>query len=534
MQNTIKELGYMLDSSRGAVARVETVKRLIDILSKWGYTYLMLYTEDTYSIKDEPYFGYMRGRYSEEEIKEIDAYSRSKGMELRPCIETLAHLGRLQANDNFFKYFDIEDILLVRDDETYKLIEKMFASVASAFTSRHIHIGMDEAFFLGRGHYIDKYGYEKKDKIIEYHLKRVSEIARKYGFVCDIWADMLLNAYHESKDSHPLTLPDNILPMIWRYSPKFGKKKTEEEIEEYKKVTDRPLSYAGGIIKWMGYVPANTFSLPIVEEQIEASKKEGISNFLVTGWGDGAAEASQFSTLPGLFGASLLAKGKKVDETTKPLFKEAIGIAYDDFMKVDRLGYLDPSSMKDGEWNNLSFLHLYNDPLQNQLLEVELPKYKAAYKKAIAEMEPLTKDKEFGYIFSSFSALAEVDSHTADLGRRALEAYKAHKTMAPIIEEAKKAIEALKVFIPIYEEQWNKENKSFGLEKQHIRLGGLEARLSYFVSILTKYENKEVSSIDEYEETHLPKLYYGETINPDAFSANFYRYLVSAGILNDC
>ena len=67
----MKELGYMIDCSRGQVPRVESIKKYIDLLSKFHYTYLMLYTEDIYEMKNHPYFGYMRGRYTKEEFKEI-------------------------------------------------------------------------------------------------------------------------------------------------------------------------------------------------------------------------------------------------------------------------------------------------------------------------------------------------------------------------------------------------------------------------------------------------------------------------------
>ena len=56
--------GCMLDCSRNAVMTVDSVKRWIDITSDLGYNMLMLYTEDTYEIKNQPYFGYLRGRYT--------------------------------------------------------------------------------------------------------------------------------------------------------------------------------------------------------------------------------------------------------------------------------------------------------------------------------------------------------------------------------------------------------------------------------------------------------------------------------------
>ena len=55
----------MLDCSRNAVMKVSKLKEFIDFLSKAGYNALELYLEDTYEVEGEPYFGYMRGRYTD-------------------------------------------------------------------------------------------------------------------------------------------------------------------------------------------------------------------------------------------------------------------------------------------------------------------------------------------------------------------------------------------------------------------------------------------------------------------------------------
>ena len=69
-----KMLGVMLDCSRNAVMRVETVKKYAEIIKQMGYNTLMLYTEDTYEVNNQPFFGHLRGRYSKAEIKEMDSF----------------------------------------------------------------------------------------------------------------------------------------------------------------------------------------------------------------------------------------------------------------------------------------------------------------------------------------------------------------------------------------------------------------------------------------------------------------------------
>ena len=106
--------GVLIDCSRNAVPSVEGLKRFLGTIAKMGYNMAMLYTEETYEVENEPYFGYKRGRYSVNEIREIDRFAASVGIELVPCIQTLAHLAPLKRWREYrHKIFDIDDILLV-------------------------------------------------------------------------------------------------------------------------------------------------------------------------------------------------------------------------------------------------------------------------------------------------------------------------------------------------------------------------------------------------------------------------------------
>ena len=85
-----------------------------------------------------------------------------------------------------------------------------------------------------------------------------------------------------------------------------------------------------------------------------------------------------------------------------------------------------------------------------------------------------------------------------------------------------------------FEEQWHKENKAFGYEKQHVRLGGLKERLNYVIKQLTKYVNGDIKQIDELEEERLPissKYWDHNNIKNNCF--NSYAMLVSGGALRE-
>ena len=120
-------LCLMADCSRNAVMSVEGVKRELRYLALMGFDSMMLYTEDTYEIKEYPYFGRMRGRYTEAELREMDDYADALGIELIPCIQALAHLERaLQWGIEFGAFSDTSDILLVGEEKTYEFIEAAY------------------------------------------------------------------------------------------------------------------------------------------------------------------------------------------------------------------------------------------------------------------------------------------------------------------------------------------------------------------------------------------------------------------------
>ncbi len=117
--------GFMLDCSRNAVFTVEKVKSVIRTLAKMGMNVLMLYTEDTYEVPGEPYFGSYRGRYTKAEIQEMDAYASMFGIELVPCIQTLAHLHNALKWPGKNEIKDSTDVLIVGKEETYTFIEEL-------------------------------------------------------------------------------------------------------------------------------------------------------------------------------------------------------------------------------------------------------------------------------------------------------------------------------------------------------------------------------------------------------------------------
>lgn len=144
-------VGMMFDVSRNAVLTPETMRFFLRKMALMGLNLGMMYTEDTYEIPGQPYFGYQRGRYTAEELRALDDYANFFGIELCPCIQTLGHLNRMLHWPALSHLKDNEEVLLADDEATYAFLQEMIAAAVVPYRSRRIHIGMDEAHGIGLG-----------------------------------------------------------------------------------------------------------------------------------------------------------------------------------------------------------------------------------------------------------------------------------------------------------------------------------------------------------------------------------------------
>lgn len=503
-------LGVMLDCSRNAVLNVRTVKTLVKLFATLGYSYIELYTEDTLEVKGEPYYGYMRGRYTASEIKEIDAYCKKFGMELVPCIQTLAHLPAVKRWSRFRPIMDQEDVLLVGDEKTYEFLDRLFASLAENFTSRNVNIGMDEAFSLGRGRYLDKHGAVNRFDIMFEHLERVTAIADKHGFTCAMWADMFFRlafggAYSVESGELPREIlgkiPKKLRLIYWEYS--INEKKNHVKMIENHRALGNEICFAGGSNKWFGFSPQNAYSLISAENALDACIECGMKDVMITSWGDDGAEASAVSVLPSYVYYGERAWGNDLSKTEfADKFEMLCGIKLSDFLLLDSSNSLKGCS--DDVFSTCGRNFLYNDYLfglfDKSVDEEEVSVYK---EHAAALEEACTAAGKYAYVFETIRALCDVLAYKADSGVRIRSAYRANdkKELKRIADEVLPAVsEKLETFYYAVRTQWLTENKICGLEITDIRLGGLIRRTLSVREILNDYISGKIDAIPELEQ----------------------------------
>ena len=504
-------LGVMIDCSRNAVMNVESIKHFVDLLVKMGYDTLMLYTEDTFEVNNQPFFGHKRGRYTKEELKDIDRYCKSKGVELIPCIQTLAHLNCVfKWYDSYNDMNDCDDILLIGEEKTYQLIQDMFATISECFTSKQIHIGMDEAHMVGLGKYLQKHGYEERFNVINRHLHKVCALAEKFELKPMIWSDMFCKLamgnsdYYDAENVEVIktqgALPDRVSLVYWDY---YGK-----DYERYKNLIKanqafgREVVFAGGAWTWKGFLPDNRFSIETMTPAIQACKDCGVDNIVFTLWGDDGGECSRYGVLPTLFYTSQLVSGNNNVEDIKQKFKETIGMDFDSFMLLEEMDYLGNGHLKKGCEAPSKYL-LYNDPFLG-LMDYRLSGCENQYYSDMLEkLSQLEITKEYEVIFNYAKKLCDVLTVKSELGLRTRTLYlnKDKKLLRQLAEtEYNQAIEKIMNFHKVYQIWWTNENKPQGFEVQDIRIGGLLQRIRSCRERILAYCDGKIDGIPELEE----------------------------------
>ena len=515
--------GLMLDCSRNAVFTVEKVKAMIRILAKLGLNRLLLYTEDTYEVPGLPYFGVYRGRYSKEEIREIDEYAQIFGIELIPCIQTLAHLHNALKWPAAQKIVDTPDILQVGKEETYEFIEKLLTAVKDSFHTKKVHLGMDEAVQLGLGNYLRENGYKNSSELIKEHCIRVLEICRKLGLEPMIWSDMYITSntgksYYEvpeDADCSDWKKTDPELGLVYWDYYNADAKVYEKMLKVHKQLSDK-IVFAGGCWIWNGIAPNYSRSFTCTKAALATCKKYEVPEVFCTAWMDNGAETPVDAILPGAALFAHLGFHEEFDEAAlEGEFQDAVGSSLKEFLKLDKFDRLFLGDQVNMKSENPSKYLLYQDSLLG-IFDYHLKDAGASeyYKKLAEELKNSAEIcEDHAGFFKYYHCLAEILAQKADLGLKIKTAYDTHdlSTLRQLYEEIIPHLtEQLWKLKELREDLWMADAKPFGYELIDLRMGGVITRLDSSRRRLRDYVEGKISRLEELETERIPYFAEGE------------------------
>lgn len=510
--------GPMFDMSQGNAAfNIKTLKSILRQLALMGLNTLMLYCEDSFEVKEQPYFGYMRARYTEDEMRQLDDYAYSLGIEMIPCIQTLAHMPDALRWGVYDEIRDYDACLLVGKEETYKYIKDLLTAATRPFRTKKIHIGMDEAWTLGRGRYIDVYGYKEPGEIMAEHLKRVYAMVMKMGLEPMMWDDMFFRTFGNREyyqfgakvpEETKAAVPEKMKCVYWDYYH-LKEQEYEDLIRQHRELTENVV-FAGACWTWVGFSLAWNKTKKATEAALNACKKLGVKDVFMTTWGDNGTECLINTNLIGcqLFAEHGYSDIIDYDKFTKR-FKFCTGGNVEDFALLELFDKTPQNeSMEDHSSHNASKYLMWQDILTG-LCDKNIEGYPMDehYRKLTLELkEAVSRNGQFDGNFEFSHQAAMVLEMKSEMGLRLTEAYKkgdkeALKNFA--MDELPELAERVLRLRKIHKENWFRLYKAFGWDIMDMRYGSLLARITSAIEEVMDYLDGKLEKIEELEAERL-------------------------------
>ena len=500
------DCGAFLDVSCGAVLTVAAVKRYIDHMAALGMNLLMLYMEDTYTVPGYPYFGYLRGRYTQEELRALDDYAAGMGIELVPAIQTLGHLNQFLQWADSAPLRDTPACLLIDEPRTYAFLEAAITSLRACVRTRRLHIGMDEAHGVGLGRYHALHGAVDRHALLTRHLARVTALCQAQGFQPMMWSDMFFrlgsahNDYYDPEAVVPQAVIDQLPDVDLVYWDYYH---TDEAfyghmLAQHARMRPRTV-FAGGIWTWSGFLPNVALTRATMRPALRACARHGVNTVLATLWGDDSTETNYFlaaSQLP-LFSeacwrgadcadADIEAAGAFLTGLPAPAYA-AFGAFYEG--AADR---------------RIGKALVYADLLYPLLPEpCDLAERAAAWHAARRALAPCLHRADCRYADALFALAARKAEVIAPLRARYLAGDREHLRRVAA-HDIPTLIALTERVADLHKAQWEADCKRIGWEVLALRYGGLTGRLRDVQEVLLRWAEGRLARIEELDEVPLP------------------------------
>lgn len=297
--------GVMLDISRDKVPTMASLRALIDQMEMLKLNHLQLYTEHAFAYAGHEEIWRDSSPMTPDEVRELDAYCRERGVELAANQNCLGHLHRwlklpryaflaeippdvnewtFEADDGraFTKHGPHS--LNPTDPRSIALVEDLLDQMLPCFTSPQVNIGCDEAFDVGQGRSRDAVRQRGRATVYFDWLRAVDAIVKRHGKRSMFWADIALR--------HPEALeqiPTGAIPLVWGYEADapFAQSLERFTPSPHHPITPAPSQpiFCPGTSSWLS-ITGRTLTRRANIDSAARSAAHAQSGLLVCDWGD--------------------------------------------------------------------------------------------------------------------------------------------------------------------------------------------------------------------------------------------------------
>ena len=292
--------GVMLDISRDKVPTMATLFALVDQFAGWKINHLELYTEHTFAYRNHADVWQGASPMTADEIRALDAYCRSRCVDLVPNQNSFGHMDRWL---KLPRYNDLAECpnggapipwggattgpisLNPLDPRSLDLIQELYAELLPNFTSRLFNVGCDETFDLGYGKSKDQVSRAGHGRVYLDFLLQIRKLVQSHGRTMTFWGDIILH--------HPELVPElpgDCVALEWGYEANHP---FAEHAARFA-AAGVPFYVCPGTSSWNSLAGRTTNMRNNLLAAAEHGLRHGASGYLNTDWGDGG----HWQTLP--------------------------------------------------------------------------------------------------------------------------------------------------------------------------------------------------------------------------------------------
>lgn len=515
---SIPKIGVMIDLSRNSVMTVASLKKFMRYMARMGLNQLIMYMEDTYILPDEPKFGYMRGGYSQQDLRELDDYAFDLGIELIPSVQALGHMEKVLRYSEYNDVRDTANCLLTGVPETALFLDKIFRFLSETFRTRQINVGLDETHDLGLGKSLALYGYQKQSDLFFAHLNTVADLAAAHGLHIMFYSDMLFKLHGTSGGYYDPSLvvtpemrsqiPQNATAVYWDYySSSYalidGMMQRHAELGKS--------AYAGPIHSVSSFAVNYEGTFRTARLAVPCAKKAGIRQVYGCLWHDDGAECSDFL---GLYAMQFYAEHaysplqEISEETLAERFKLCTGLSAESFTDAGKLDFVSCANEENRWYPNTGKNILWQDVLcglyDGSIDGLHLEAHYDALEKAL-ELDMKNDPAAEPYLRVPFVLSGVLKIKTA-VGI-AIRKHYLEKDIDALNQDLKtldELYDSVKALRQEHRKLWYDTCSPFGWDRLDLRYGGLLGRIDTAKWRIGDYIDGRITVIPELDEPRYP------------------------------
>ena len=317
-------LGYQLDVSRCKVPTMETLYRIVDIVSKLGYNHFELYTEHAFAYKGHETVWCEASPMTPEEVRNLDGYCHARGIELVPNQNSFGHLEHWLCHPG---YNDLADhpqggfrverwggftgkrpaTLNPVDPKSLQLVAGLYDQLFPCFRSKLVNVGCDETIELEDSSFAGRSGEAVRERgsarVYLDFLRKIYAEVKSRNHTMMFWGDIVLH--------HPELIPEipaDAICLNWGYEANHPFEKECGALA----AAGRKFVVCPGTSAWGSLFGRVKNMAGNIDNAVAAGKRHGAYGYLLADWGDGGHPQPWIVSLPALVYLSHRAKGEDV------------------------------------------------------------------------------------------------------------------------------------------------------------------------------------------------------------------------------